>query len=92
MSNYTEKTSGAQIKALLSELFPRTHFIENDFSFPYDSQCNVRIDDAIGVNELTYALEETKIDPRWIVITTDAWGHLTIVVCNYDGTDIEIED
>lgn len=91
MSN-TEKTSGAQIKELLDMLFPKTHFIENDFSFPYDSQCNVRSDDAIGVNELMYALNETKIDPRWVVIDTDSWGHLTIVVCNYDGTDIDINN
>lgn len=89
MSNYTEKTSGAQIKQLLAMLFPKTHFIENDFSYTPDFQCSVRVDDEIGVNELTYALEKTKIDPKWVVINTDAWGHLTMWFCNYDGTDIE---
>ena len=92
MSNYTENTSGGQVNVLLATLFPKTNFIGNDFSYPTNRIVSVRVDESIGFDVLLAALETARVNPAFVSIGTDSWGHLAISVCNWDGTDIEIED
>ena len=90
MSNYTEKTSGAQIKMLLAEL---CHGDTSSCNFRYDNR-NVgvyRLPEMPSVKQLYDLLEKHGIDPLFVTID-NIWGHLTMWFCNYDGTDIDIED
>ena len=87
---YTEKTSGAQIKALLTEMYgEKTSWCDLD----YDKR-NVgvrRLPEMPSVKHLNDLLERHGIDPLFVTIN-DMWGRLTMWFCNWDGTDIYIED
>lgn len=88
MSNYTDKTSGEQIKALLTGMYGEK-----------TSWCDLRYDNGnVGVYRLTEMpsiqqlydlLGRHGIDPLFVTID-NMWGHLTMWFCNYDGTDIDI--
>lgn len=90
MSNYTEKTSGAQIKALLTEMYGEK---VNWCDLKYDNG-NVgvyRLPEMPSVMQLYLLLEQFEINP-WFVTIDTVGGHLTMWFCNYDGSDIEIGD
>ena len=89
MSN-TEKTSGEQIKQLLTDLYGEK---ANGCKIRYDNG-NVgvyRLPDMPSIKQLYDLLDKHGINPMFVTIN-DMWGHLTMWFCNWDGTDIDIED
>lgn len=90
MINYTEKTSGAQIKALLTEMYAeKASWCDLKY---YNGNVGVyRLPDMPSVKQLCDLLEKHGINPMFVTIS-DIWGHLTMWFCNYDGSDIEIGD
>lgn len=87
---YTEKTSGAQIKALLTEMYGEK---ANWCDLDYDNG-NVgvrRLPEMPSIKHLYDLLEKHRIDPLFVTIDNNMWGHLTMWFSNWDGTDIEIE-
>ena len=89
MSNYTEKTSGAQIKALLTEMYgEKTSWCDLEYD---NGNVGVRrLPEIPSIQQLYELLERHRINPLFVTID-NMWGHLTMWFCNYDGTDIEIE-
>ena len=90
MSNYTDKTSGAQIKALLTEMYGGMRWCDLDY---YDNS-NIgisRVPALPPIKKLYDLLEQFEINPLFVTIGTNGWGHLTMWFSNWDGTDIEIE-
>lgn len=91
MSNYTEKTSGEQIKALLTEMYgEKTSWC--DITFDNNNVGVYRLPDMPSVKQLYDLLGKHGIDPLFVTIDNNVWGHLTMWFCNYDGSDIEIGD
>lgn len=93
MSNYTEKTSGAQIKQVLSMLFGDK---EKNTRLQWDNDnVGIRVYDFCftlpSIGEIVEVLNTCEINPRFVTID-NTWGHLTMWFCNYDGSDIEIGD
>lgn len=89
MSNYTEKTSGAQIKQMLTML-KEDEFIS--FRVEYDNDnIGIRVDNLPSIGEIVEVLNTCGINPRFVTID-NTWGYLTIWFCNYDGSDIDIEN
>lgn len=88
MSNYTDKTSGAQIKAMLTEMYgKKTSWCDLTYDNGHVGVC--RLPYMPSVKHLNDLFEKHGIDPLFVTIN-DMWGHLTIWFCNYDGTDIDI--
>ena len=89
MSNYTEKTSGEQIKKMLTMLFGDK---AQDLKVQWDNDnVGIRVYDLPSIEEIIEVLNECKINPRFVVID-NRWEHLTLWVCNHDGKDFDIED
>lgn len=87
MSNYTEKTSGAQIKALLTEMYgEKASWC--DLKYDNGNAGVYRLPEMPSIGQLSLLLEQIEINP-WFVTIDDMWGHLTMWFCNWDGTDIE---
>ena len=88
--NYTDKTSGAQIKALLTEMY-------GEKVSWCDLKCDngnvgvYRLPEMPSIMQLYLLLEQFGINP-WFVTIDNVGGHLTMWFCNYDGTDIDIGD
>lgn len=73
---------------MLTTLYPeKTHF---EFEFCQSSLVRIRVRDIPTVSKLVRVLDENGIDPVFVVID-NMWGRLNLVVCNYDGTDIDID-
>lgn len=89
MSNYTEKTSGAQIKKMLTML-KEDSFISLRVEYDNDN-IGIRVENLPSIGEIVEVLDIYEINPRFVVID-NMWGHITIWFCNWDGSDIEIED
>lgn len=88
--SYTEKTSGAQIKALLTEMYgEKTSWC--DLKCDNGNAGVYRLPEMPSIKQLYDLLEKHGIDPLFVTID-DMWGHLTMWFCNYDGSDIDIEN
>ena len=85
MSNYTEKTSGAQIVKMLTML-KEDEFIslrvEHD-----NGNLGIRVENLPSIGEIVEVLDICEINPRFVVID-NRFEHLTLWVCNHDGSDI----
>jgi len=91
--NYKEKqdkTSGEQIKQLLTDLY-NEKASWCDLKYDNGNVGVYRLPEMPSVKQLCDALERHGIDPLFVTIN-DMWGHLTMWFCNWDGTDIDIED
>lgn len=87
---YTEKTSGAQIKALLTEMYgEKTSWC--DLKYDNGNVGVYRLPEMPSIQQLYDLLGRHGIDPLFVTID-NMCGHLTMWFCNYDGTDIDIED
>ena len=83
----TTKTSGEQIKMMLTMLFGEKK--AKEFKVTYDNDnIGFRIEELIpSLGEIIEVLNICNIDPMFIGID-NMWGHLTLWVCNYDNSDI----
>ena len=86
---HTEKTSGEQIKKMLTML-KEDEFISLRVEYDNDN-IGIRVENLPSIGEIVEVLDICEINPMFVVID-NRWGHLTIWFCNYDGTDIYIED
>jgi len=83
---YTEKTSGGQIHQMLTMLFGDK---ADDLKVKYDnSNIGFRVPELPSLGEIVEVLNTCNIDPMFIAVDT-MLDHLTLWVCNYDGTEIE---
>ena len=58
----------------------------------YDNDnIGIRVENLPSIGEIVEVLDICEINPMLVVID-NMWGHLTMWFCNYDGTDIYIED
>lgn len=86
---YTEKTSGAQIKALLTEMYGGISWCDLDYD---NGNVGVyRLPKLPSIKQLYDLLDKHGINPLFVTID-NMWGHFTMWFCNWDGTDIYIED
>lgn len=83
--NYTDKTSGAQIVKMLAML-KEDEFIslrvEHD-----NGNLGIRVENLPSIGEIVDVLNTCGINPRFVVID-NRFEHLTLWVCNHDGSDI----
>ena len=86
---YTEKTSGEQIKALLTEMYGEK-VSWCDLKYDNGNVGVYRLPEMPSIQQLYDLLEKHGINPLFVTID-NMWGHLTMWFCNYDGTDIDIE-
>ena len=86
--SYTEKTSGTQIKQMLTMLFGDK---AQDLKVQWDNDnVGIRVYDLPSIGEIVDVLNTCGINPRFVVID-NRWEHLTLWVCNHDGTEIYID-
>jgi len=58
----------------------------------YDNDnIGIRVENLPSIGEIVEVLDICEINPRFVVID-NMWGQLTMWFCNWDGTDIYIEN
>jgi hypothetical protein len=89
-TKYSQKTSGEQIKALLTEMYGEK-VSWCDLKYDNGNVGVYRLPEMPSIKQLYDLLDKHGINPLFVTID-NMWGHLTMWFCNYDGTDIDIED
>ena len=88
---YTEKTSGAQIVQFIHKVVDEQHIMCCELTYDNGNVGVRRLYDLPSIGRIHEALVECGINPQFVTIDT-MWNHLTMWFCNWDGTDIDIED